>query len=108
MRLIGRGFADEAIHQFDPFSDFFNDLWAVVVAHQLPEPLHAVGVKLDVSADDRDIFRQRLREQQSVERIFAMQFHRCEQRRVFWQDWEYFDVVGGNMSFHKRLIRLRK
>ena len=34
--------------------------------------------------------------------------HGCEPLRVLWLYWEYFDMVGEDRCFHKRLIRLRK
>lgn len=72
----------------------------------LPEPLHAVRVKLNASADNGNILGHRLGEQQSVKGIFVMQFHRRKQGRVFWQDWQYFEIVNGNVSLHKQLTRL--
>jgi hypothetical protein len=37
-----------------------------------PNPLHAVCVKLRISTDDRDVLRNRLGDQQSVERVFVI------------------------------------
>lgn len=66
---------------------------ATVTLVSSPDALNCVSIKCLVSADDRELFDQRLRNQQTVERITVMKRKDCDCRGMMNRDSTQLDIV---------------
>src|SRR5438105_2465307 len=79
-----------------------------VTAQELPQPLHAVGIHLRIDADDGNVFRESLGDEQPIEWVFVVRRHRGEQCRMLGFDWQNVEIVGRDLRFHERSVWLRQ
>ena len=61
-------------------------IWLRSLIELLPDTRYPVSVKLRVDTDDGDLFEQRLRDQQTVKRVFVVEWQIDEHSQVFVGD----------------------